>query len=666
MNTPKLIAIFLAVFAITSHAETVAQLVTRITDYGLTAVANASGDTVTVTGTKTGATNSTWLDIDDGVSVIWKASLTANTTSSLIYLNGTGSFEVQSGGTIENTAVSNYAMAINGSNFTGKITVSSNAKVASAATSSAYATIYTENAETTDEWLVITGGTVENTATGNAVSSYSDSRAVTISGGTVSATTGVAVAASNGAVTISGGTVSATTGNAVGSSINGAVTISGGTVSATTGNAVYSSGKITVSGNAKVTSENITSTRGTIYNSGGSLEIIGGTVENTAANTNARAILNGFGTVTISGGTVIAKDGYAVYRDNQGTVTLTGGAVFAYGTTANDVISGTTVDGNPAIVAWNKSAGSTTYTALDNAHIFSATPTTATWNGRGGIAYANGANTGFIPIEGVMVNKLTGLENNAPPHFSISAATTAEHTYSLHTIALNKDDHGELSYSLGTFTNDDNILAAKPTLNGTTLTYKGTGKPSGEATLEIIIESDNYEPITATLTFEATPKPEVTITGITAQNFVYDGTPKKGYSGTATSGAYTGALVYEYAGPNYPQTATPPTNIGEYTLRITLPPEAPYTGEWRGTFSITTGTPILPQIASGSIRVQTTANAIMLENLPRNTKIQVYSLQGKQIHSTNSGNSKILRIMVQTKGVYVVKVGNQTLRIAVK
>jgi hypothetical protein len=162
------------------------------------------------------------------------------------------------------------------------------------------------------------------------------------------------------------------------------------------------------------------------------------------------------------------------------------------------------------------------------------------------------------------------------------------------------------------------------------------------------------------------PKEEVAIIGITAQNSVYDGNPKKGYTGTATSGAYTGALVYEYAGTEYPQTTTPPSNVGEYTLRVTLPPEAPYTGEWRGTFNITAANPILPQIATGSIRVQATANAITLENLPKNTKVQIYSLQGKQIYSANSDNSQILRIPVQTKGMYVVKAGSQTVRVAVR
>ena len=52
------------------------------------------------------------------------------------------------------------------------------------------------------------------------------------------------------------------------------------------------------------------------------------------------------------------------------------------------------------------------------------------------------------------------------------------------------------------------------------------------------------------------------------------------------------------------------------------------------------------------------SNTIVLENLPSNAKIEVYNLQGKRIYSAyseNSENSQILRILVQTKGMYIVR-----------
>jgi hypothetical protein len=71
----------------------------------------------------------------------------------------------------------------------------------------------------------------------------------------------------------------------------------------------------------------------------------------------------------------------------------------------------------------------------------------------------------------------------------------------------------------------------------------------------------------------------------------------------------------------------------------------------------------LPQTISGNIRVQAIGNAIMLENLPSNAKIEVYCLQGRRIYSINSGNFQILKIPIQAKGMYIVKIGNQIMRV---
>jgi len=345
----------------------------------------------------------------------------------------------------------------------------------------------------------------------------------------------------------------------------------------------------------------------------------------------------------------------------------------------------------------------------------------------------------------VTVNKATGLTATTPGNQMLSKANTSQKTFDLNTISLHKADHGDRTYTLPTFLDASGILAAKPELgiDGYTITYQGTGKESGEATLVVTITSQNYQDIDVTLTFEATPKAEVTISGLTEQNGVYDGSPKRGVSGVATSGAYTGALVYTYEGAGYDEieygpTSTQPTKAGEYTLIVSVPesdldfigseryeftiakasiakpaatnrvyngseqtagitPNAAYTVtgdketnvgsynatvalkdkanyEWTGggtadlslAWSIAVNSPIIPQIANGSIKVLATANGITLENLPRNTKVEVYSLQGKCIYSAHPENPKILRIGVQTKGMYIVKVGSQTVRVAVR
>jgi len=78
-------------------------------------------------------------------------------------------------------------------------------------------------------------------------------------------------------------------------------------------------------------------------------------------------------------------------------------------------------------------------------------------------------------------------------------------------------------------------------------------------------------------------------------------------------------------------------------------------------------TKILAQTASGrNILVSTMGNAIILQNLPRGAKVGVYNLQGKRIYSANSVNSQILKIPVQTKGMYIIKAGNQTMRVVVR
>ena len=82
-------------------------------------------------------------------------------------------------------------------------------------------------------------------------------------------------------------------------------------------------------------------------------------------------------------------------------------------------------------------------------------------------------------------------------------------------------------------------------------------------------------------------------------------------------------------------------------------------------------TPVkLPQIATGNIIAKAIGNAIMLENLPANAKVQVYSLSGKLISSKSfnqvNHGSDSMRIPVQTKGIYFVKAGNQILRVPVR
>jgi len=194
----------------------------------LTAV--VSGSAVTVTGNVTGVTNSLWLEIDSGVTVIWEAGYSGagnDVRSCLIFLYGSGAFEVAAGGNIKNTG---------------------------------YHAIFSEGVAVT-----VSGGKVENAGGGCAI--YSEQQ-VAVSGGTVSDSSGLGycviqayslkmnggmvtsggegVVIQGGSINISGGKVENT---GKGSAINGRdVNVSGGTVSAKTGDAIYGSNSVAISG----------------------------------------------------------------------------------------------------------------------------------------------------------------------------------------------------------------------------------------------------------------------------------------------------------------------------------------------------------------------------------------------------------------------------------
>jgi len=397
-------------------------------------------------------------------------------TSGTAVNNSLGKTTIISGGEISATT----GIAVINDSYS-KINISGTAKITSANESLNRGTIYlhSEGPSTDDCCLEITGGTIDNTAAGekNIIYNYSPGEVkisggtvelkgaggvainnantgkITINGGTVAmnATTGTAINnqstgtinISNGSVTskqgtinnkstgtinISGGTVEGTGTSAstvISNKDNGAINISGGTVKATKGKAIenFLKGKITISGTAKVTSAHVDVDFGTIYLSNPGtitncfLEINGGIVENTA--TTGNAIYNfSTGEVKISGGMILAKEGYAISNNGAGTANFSGGIAFAYGKKTDDVITGTTQSDNAVIVAWDKTAGNNTYEAYTDKDIFkNPTAATAVWTKQGdmgGIMAMYNTTAGFIPVEGVTITGMgiNETENN--------------------------------------------------------------------------------------------------------------------------------------------------------------------------------------------------------------------------------------------------------------
>jgi len=81
-------------------------------------------------------------------------------------------------------------------------------------------------------------------------------------------------------------------------------------------------------------------------------------------------------------------------------------------------------------------------------------------------------------------------------------------------------------------------------------------------------------------------------------------------------------------------------------------------------------TPIIPgTFFAKNIKASSNAGTILLENLPTGAKVEVYNLQGKLIYTSGKSlnrenlGSDNLRIPVQTKGMYIIKVslGSKTL-----
>ncbi|MCL2761980.1 MAG: hypothetical protein FWD36_02080 [Treponema sp.] len=284
---------------------------------------NASGTwgTITLQGQISSinvAANQGTVTIADDVSVHSQADIANTGTGRAISHTGTGTVTI-SDGTV--SAATGQAIFNNG---TGTVNVSGGTVSA------------------------VTGRAIENTNTGRINISGT---AIVTSGNASESVAGVNTA---GTILISGtqaaGTRLEISGNAVvrntgstdmsraiyNSSTNGVISITGGTVSAAAGRAIENAntGRITISGTALVTSENVSSSSGTVFISGTQaagtrLEINGGTVRNTSTVANGNVVYNTStnGAVHISGGTVstTATNGFALQQTNANAQLVLGG-----------------------------------------------------------------------------------------------------------------------------------------------------------------------------------------------------------------------------------------------------------------------------------------------------------------------------------------------------
>ncbi len=96
-----------------------------------------------------------------------------------------------------------------------------------------------------------------------------------------------------------------------------------------------------------------------------------------------------------------------------------------------------------------------------------------------------------------------------------------------------------------------------------------------------------YNDSSFTLTVKAGKQP-VSITGIDGTDAEYSGNPQKGYTGEPQTGGFTGALNHHYNGRNTTayDSGTAPIDVGDYTVTLSIPEDADYSGSKSIDFSI--------------------------------------------------------------------------------
>jgi hypothetical protein len=374
---------------------------------------NATGGSgiVTVTGTVSGITKDVTLNLPTGVTLKWQASITGDlgsmnyTGKALLKITG-GIIEVADGGNIEMTGSGNSALITSGD-------------------------------------VIVSGGTVSciNSTIGKAIEGGN----VTVSSGTVTGGSyGVGIKAGTGStVTISGtgkviggvwGDAINTYGNVEvkdnaevsGSGVgvigaigpNSRVIVSGGVVKYTGSNAnetirFNSSNRgltVVVCGTGVVQ----TAGNGPAISTYGDVEVKDG-AEVSAASGETIYAKGASSTVTVSGGKVLATNDYAIRVSGENSkIYVSGGLVFAYAPAiaVNNDNNFAGVSGTGVVIAWDQAADNISYIRGSATDLSILPAGCAEWdNGsdNDGIAYSNGTNMGFIPIEGITVVASSGI-----------------------------------------------------------------------------------------------------------------------------------------------------------------------------------------------------------------------------------------------------------------
>lgn len=419
-----------------SQSDSIATIRTNIQN---TINASSSGDTVTVTGSRTSVTSVLGLNIPAGVTVIWKADYICpggpQAAEGVIQLSGAGTFDVANysiqeigGSTCAITANGSVTIRISGGTVassyspTIRITSTSRVVVTDGVVSNQYEgegiAIQTES--TANPSVTVSGGNVYCIGSGAAIGDTTRSKtvAVVINGGSVECrSSGSAVYLRSDDATLSTGgwgNLLSLSGSAIRvTGLNSSVSVSGGTVRSDS-----------VSGADVIEARRITMSNGWVETFGWG---------------NAIKAIGRDSVVAISGGLVAAPVGYAILKDDMGgSVTISGGFVFSYGESIsgyyNDVIlmfeGSPTVSGSGIVCAWNPPALVPEYAEGSSTDLLSTSGASTTWGWgnhsaptgpQTGISYVKGSTSGFYAIIGVTLSAPASSGSSQP---TTSSATT--------------------------------------------------------------------------------------------------------------------------------------------------------------------------------------------------------------------------------------------------
>ena len=411
-------------------------------------------DTVIVTGSKTDADKTLTLNIAADKMVVWQATYQSTPSikiDALLSFLGSGTFEVANG-----TLITENAHAINATGLGSTVIVSGNGKVQTSGSVTQISGTEVHTINTSGNVEIKDNAQVSGTA-GEVIGSNSDNSMVTVSGGSITTKSGNAIVTrgKDSKIFVSGGYVSNDADDHYPTiyakdqrpGSNAFVHVSGTAVVEAKGYsyAVVTEGSVKVSGDAQITNSKGFNVYTATIRASNFVEV-GDNAKISASKNNAifclgSVYISGNAKVEakedavaifISGGSdmeyvtvrdkaqVIAANNYAISHNiSKLSVRVFGGVVFAYGNERSHVINSTyflsLIDSSGLVLAWDKDAGNTNYERFSTDDIFVSKETaTAYWDvkgGKHGISYANGNNTGFIPLE---VNVLSVKEQDLP------------------------------------------------------------------------------------------------------------------------------------------------------------------------------------------------------------------------------------------------------------